>query len=109
MLCHVGDGRLALHTGELRLRRAGRCRKSGRRRPVGGVLRGAMASLLAKLAHSIAHGYFATSPGAQIPFAIITDGSTVDVPLVMSIPEGRAIAVMCFRSASYIRRAAGGA
>jgi membrane AbrB-like protein len=52
---------------------------------------------LARLGHiDLLTAYFATSPGGADSIAILTAGSTVDVPLVMSIQIGRSIAVMLF-------------
>lgn len=61
------------------------------------VLCAGLGILIAKLAHlDMLTAYFATSPGGADSIAIVTAGSTLDVPLVMSIQMGRVIAVMLF-------------
>lgn len=51
--------------------------------------------VVARLAHlDVLTAYFATSPGGADSIAILTAGTAVDVPLVMSIQIGRSLSVM---------------
>jgi membrane AbrB-like protein len=58
---------------------------------------GGVGLALARIGHlDVLTAYFATSPGGADSIAIITAGTSVDVPLVMAVQMGRFLAVLLF-------------